>query len=185
MIRVICCCLLALLSSVGLAAQQADPRESKLMVLERLWNEAQVNRDSSALDALVSSRFVNTEWDGEISDKQRFLADIKDPRFKPTLANIQDVEDEFLRRHRGGYRCLSHAGNLPGQALRPRRPLHRHLGDGPRQMAVRRQPYQPAQEVSRSSSCFRALARCFRAGIYTLINSFYARTPRPEREAMI
>ena len=56
MIRSIGCCLLLALSSVALAAQQADPRESKLLVLERLWNEAQVNRDASALDALVSSR---------------------------------------------------------------------------------------------------------------------------------
>lgn len=95
MIRTVCCFLI--LASVGMAAaQQADPREGKLLVLERLWNEAQVNRDSSALDALVSSRFVNTEWDGEISDKQRFLADIKDPLFKPTLTNIQDVKMNFF-----------------------------------------------------------------------------------------
>ena len=92
----ICCCLVLVLGSVRVAAQQADPRESKLLVLERLWNEAQVHRDSSALDALVSSRFVNTEWDGEISDKQRFLADIKDPRFKPTVANIQEVKMNFF-----------------------------------------------------------------------------------------
>jgi ketosteroid isomerase-like protein len=92
----ICCCVLLALSSVAMSAQQADPRESKLLVLERLWNEAQVNRDASALDALVSSRFVNTEWDGEISDKQRFLADIRDPRFKPTTANIQDVKMNFF-----------------------------------------------------------------------------------------
>ncbi len=90
------CCLLLALGSVGLAAQQADPRESKLLILEHLWNEAQVNRDSSALDALVSSRFINTEYDGEQSDKQRFLADIKDPQFKPTLANIQDVKMNFF-----------------------------------------------------------------------------------------
>lgn len=96
MIRTISCCLLLALSAVSLAAQQADPRESKLMVLERLWNEAQVNRDSAALDALVSSRFVNTEWDGEISDKQKFLADIKDPRFKPAQANIQDLKMNFF-----------------------------------------------------------------------------------------
>lgn len=95
MIRTICCFLI--LASVQMAtAQHADPRESKLVVLERLWNEAQVNRDSSALDALVSSRFVNTEWDGELSDKQRFLADIKDPLFKPTLANIQDLKMNFF-----------------------------------------------------------------------------------------
>ena len=90
-----CCFLLALTSSVS-AAQQADARESKLLVLEHLWNEAQVHRDSSALDALVSSRFINTEWDGELSDKQRFLADVKDPLFKPTLANISDVKMNFF-----------------------------------------------------------------------------------------
>jgi ketosteroid isomerase-like protein len=92
---IFCCCLLAL-GSVALNAQQADPRESKILVLERLWNEAQVNRDASALNALVSSRFVNTEWDGEISDKQTFLADIKDPRFKPSQATIQNVKMNFF-----------------------------------------------------------------------------------------
>jgi ketosteroid isomerase-like protein len=86
------CCFLLALGSIGLAAQQADPRESKLLILERLWNEAQVNRDSAALDQLISSRFVNTEYDGEVSDKQKFLADIRDPLFKPTLATIQDVK---------------------------------------------------------------------------------------------
>jgi ketosteroid isomerase-like protein len=96
MIRTLCCCLLLSLSSIGLAAQQADPRESKLLILERLWNEAQVNRDAPVLDALVSSRFVNTEYDGEVSNKQKFLADIKDPQFKPTIANIQDVKMNFF-----------------------------------------------------------------------------------------
>ena len=96
MIRTLCCCLLLTLSSIGLAAQQADPRESKLLILERLWNEAQVNRDAPVLDALVSSRFVNTEYDGEVSNKQKFLADIKDPQFKPTIANIQDVKMNFF-----------------------------------------------------------------------------------------
>ena len=94
--RTFFCYLLLAFSAIRISAQQADPRESKLLVLERLWNEAQVNRDSSALDQLVSSRFINTEWDGEISDKQRFLADIKDPQFKPAMANIQDVKMNFF-----------------------------------------------------------------------------------------
>jgi ketosteroid isomerase-like protein len=96
MIRSLCCCFLLTLSSLGLAAQQADPRESKLLILERLWNEAQVNRDAPVLDALVSSRFVNTEYDGEVSNKQKFLADIRDPQFKPSVANIQDVKMNFF-----------------------------------------------------------------------------------------
>lgn len=96
MMRTICCLLLAL-GSIGVAAaQQPDPRENRLLVFERMWNEAQVNRDSAALDALVSSRFVNTEWDGEVSDKRKFLADIKDPLFKPSFVNIQDVKMNFF-----------------------------------------------------------------------------------------
>jgi ketosteroid isomerase-like protein len=95
-IRVICSCLVLAFVVTGLSAQQADPRETKLLVLERLWNEAQVHRDAAALDALVSSRFINTEYDGEVSDEQRFLADIRDPRFKPSLANIQDLKMNFF-----------------------------------------------------------------------------------------
>jgi ketosteroid isomerase-like protein len=97
MIRNLCCCLILAVGSVAVSAQQAaDPRESKLMVLERLWNEAQVHRDAAALDALVSNRFINTEYDGEVSDKRQFLADIKDPLYKPSLANIQDVKMNFF-----------------------------------------------------------------------------------------
>lgn len=96
MTRSIFCGLFLTLAVIHAAAQQADPRESKLLVLERLWNEAQVHRDSAALDQLVSSRFVNTEWDGEVSDKQKFLSDIKDPLFKPTLATIQNVKMNFF-----------------------------------------------------------------------------------------
>lgn len=96
MTRTICCYLLLILAAVFLAAQQADPRESKLIALEHLWNEAQVNRDAPALDQLVSSRFVNTEYDGDVSDKQKFLADIKDPLFKPSLANISDLKMNFF-----------------------------------------------------------------------------------------
>jgi ketosteroid isomerase-like protein len=96
MIRNLFCFLLLALSSTVLAAQHADPRETRLLVLERMWNEAQVNRDAAALEGLVSSRFVNTEWDGEVSNKQKFLADIKDPLFKPTGLTIQDVKMNFF-----------------------------------------------------------------------------------------
>jgi ketosteroid isomerase-like protein len=96
MIRNLFYCLLLGAVSTALVAQQTDPRETKLLVLERMWTEAQVNRDAAALEGLVSSRFVNTEWDGEVSGKQKFLADIRDPLFKPTGLTIQDVKMNFF-----------------------------------------------------------------------------------------
>jgi len=72
-------------------------QENKLVVLERLWNDAQVHRDSRALESLIADRFVNTEYDGEVSDREKFLADIKDPEFKPSAVNIHDVKANLYR----------------------------------------------------------------------------------------
>ena len=60
--------------------------------MERLWNEAQVNRDSRSLDAMLGANFVNTEYDGEVSDRNKFLADIKDPQFNLASLTIQDAK---------------------------------------------------------------------------------------------
>ena len=81
--------LVAWLSSA--TAQNAGTIESKLLVLERMWNEAQVQRDAHALEGLIGEHFVNTEYDGELSDRQKFLADIADPEFQLSAMNLRDM----------------------------------------------------------------------------------------------
>jgi len=66
--------------------------ETKLLALERLWNESQVTRDANALSSMIADRFVNTEWDGEVSSRGKFLEEIADPQFKADLLNIEDVK---------------------------------------------------------------------------------------------
>jgi len=88
-------CLLALcLCSPGqnLKKEDSESRENQLIALERLWNEAQIHRDAHALASMIGDKFVNTEWDGEVSERGKFLADIADPRFKALSLNIQDVK---------------------------------------------------------------------------------------------
>jgi ketosteroid isomerase-like protein len=41
---------------------------------------------------MIGTSFINTEYDGEVSDKGKFLADIKDPRFNLTSLTIQDLK---------------------------------------------------------------------------------------------
>jgi ketosteroid isomerase-like protein len=89
--------MLAVVALAQNARQDLSAQESKLLVLEHLWNEAQVSRDASALQGMISDRFINTEWDGEVSDRDKFLADIRDPRFKPTALTIQDVKVSSYR----------------------------------------------------------------------------------------
>jgi hypothetical protein len=79
------------------ATSDSRAQETRLVALERLWNESQVNRDSSALASLIGDHFVNTEWDGEVSERGKFLADIADPAFKVNALNIQDVKVNLYR----------------------------------------------------------------------------------------
>ena len=94
MLRSTCCCLLLGLVSMAAVAQKAkdDSQPAKLLVMEHLWNEAQVNHDARALDGMIGASFINTEYDGEVSDKAKFLADIKDPHFNLTSLTIQDLK---------------------------------------------------------------------------------------------
>ncbi|HWX92994.1 MAG TPA: nuclear transport factor 2 family protein [Terriglobales bacterium] len=63
---------------------------------EHLWNDAQIHRDSHALEALIADGFVNTEYDGEVSERDKFLADIKNPELKPSADEDSRRESERL-----------------------------------------------------------------------------------------
>jgi hypothetical protein len=93
MLRATCCFLLLAFLGQAVAQNPKDnSQQTKLLVMEHLWNEAQVNRDARALDSLIGAAFVNTEYDGEVSDKAKFLADIKDPQFNLSNLSIQDLK---------------------------------------------------------------------------------------------
>jgi hypothetical protein len=68
---------------------------SNLVALERLWNQAQLTRDAKAIANMIGDRFTNTEFDGAVSNREKFLADFADPQFKPSLMNIQDIKVEM------------------------------------------------------------------------------------------
>src|SRR5579862_3917100 len=93
----ICCLLLSACAFAQGGTSEASAQEAKLVVLERLWNDAQVHRDSHAIQALIADRFINTEYDGEVSEREKFLADIKDPEFQPSVMNIRDVKVNVFR----------------------------------------------------------------------------------------
>jgi len=68
---------------------------NNLVALERMWNQAQVSRDAAAVGSMIGDRFVNTEYDGEVSNRGKFLAEFADPKFAPSVMSIQNVEVEM------------------------------------------------------------------------------------------
>jgi len=86
-------CLVYQLAAVAQTVSYgAGSQESQLVSLERMWSEALVHRDSQALATMIADKFVNTEWNGEVSDRGKFLADIAEPKFDATSLTIQDVK---------------------------------------------------------------------------------------------
>ncbi|MFY9560580.1 MAG: nuclear transport factor 2 family protein [Terriglobales bacterium] len=92
MIKPIFCCLLVAGCAFAQTPKAVSYTETSLIALERMWNQAQVSRDATAIASMIGDRFVNTEYDGEVSNRGKFLADFADPKFKPSLMNIQNVE---------------------------------------------------------------------------------------------
>jgi ketosteroid isomerase-like protein len=92
-----CCVVLSLCAFGQSGNADTHTQEVRLLTLEHLWNEAQVSRDANALANMIGDKFVNTEWDGEVTERGKFLEGIADPQFKPSVLSIQDVKVNLFR----------------------------------------------------------------------------------------
>jgi hypothetical protein len=90
-----CCALISVFAFAQTSKTNSTADTAKLVALERMWNQAQVIRDATGVASMIGDKFINTEWDGEVSDRGKFLADFADPKFQPSLMNIQDVKVEM------------------------------------------------------------------------------------------
>ncbi len=96
MMKPIFCCIVVAVCALAQSPKNVSSSEGNtLIALERMWNQAQVSLDAKAIAAMIGDRFVNTEFDGEVSNRGKFLADFVDPKFKPSLMNIEDVKVEM------------------------------------------------------------------------------------------
>ena len=89
--------LLALASmpfSQNISMAQGD--ETKIIALENLWNQMQINHDADAMGKLLDSDFVLTDYDGAVLTKGQFLAAIRDKSMQLTVEVSDDMK---LHRH--------------------------------------------------------------------------------------
>ena len=90
--------LLVALWAVPLAQNSPKPEgdETKIIALENLWNQMQINRDADAMGKMLDSDFVFTDYDGTVMTKGQFLASIRDPSNQVTVEVSTDMK---LHRH--------------------------------------------------------------------------------------
>jgi ketosteroid isomerase-like protein len=87
-------CLLVLLGTTSLfvSAQENDPAvQSKIIALEKAWNQAYKIGDTKALDALLDDAIVLVNDDGSVQSKKEFLVSVH-----ATNAQEQQVAPESM-----------------------------------------------------------------------------------------
>jgi ketosteroid isomerase-like protein len=75
---------------------RAQGDETKIIALENLWNQMQLNHDADAMAKLLDDDFVFTDYDGTVMSKSQFLASIRDKSYQLT---VEASEDMKLHRH--------------------------------------------------------------------------------------
>src|SRR5215813_8557775 len=64
-------------------APQSDDA-SKIIAMENLWNQMQLNHDAPAMEKMLDEDFVLTDYDGSLLNRSQFLGSIKDPSIQLT-----------------------------------------------------------------------------------------------------
>jgi ketosteroid isomerase-like protein len=74
----------------------AQGDETKVIALENLWNQMQLNHDADAMGKILDPDFVLTDYDGTVMSKAQFLVSIRDVSNQLT---VEVSEDMKLHRH--------------------------------------------------------------------------------------
>jgi len=82
--------LIALFSVQNISRAQGD--ETKIIALENLWNQIQINHDADAMAKMLDKDFVLTDYDGSVMNKAQFLASIRDSANQLTVEVSEDMK---------------------------------------------------------------------------------------------
>ena len=73
-------------ASIGIAKQldsKTSADENRILMLESAWNSAEQQKNTRALDELLASSLVYTDYDGSFMTKSEFLASVANPSLHP------------------------------------------------------------------------------------------------------
>ena len=87
------CVFVVALAMMGIAQERAKPsgEEGRIIALESAWDQAEQNKDATALANLLADNLVYVDYDGSLSNKQQFLARIKSASVSSEQINNEGV----------------------------------------------------------------------------------------------
>jgi ketosteroid isomerase-like protein len=64
---------------------QENGEAAKVMALENVWNQAEMQQDTHAIESLMTADFVLTTFDGTVQNKAQYIASVKDKDYHPQI----------------------------------------------------------------------------------------------------
>lgn len=80
---------LLLLTVITRAQESASDDAGRILSLETLWNQAELQQDTAAVDHLLAEKFIYVDVDGSLQNKAEFLNGIKN---RPEHIDVIGVE---------------------------------------------------------------------------------------------
>src|SRR5260370_32321264 len=78
-------------SGVGQESVKPSGEEGRIIALESAWDQAEQNRDATALAGWLADNLVYVDYDGSLSNKQQFLESIKSTAVTSEQINNEGV----------------------------------------------------------------------------------------------
>src|SRR5258708_21839267 len=87
------CVFVSAWAAMGSGQESVKPsgEEGRIIALESAWDQAEQNKDATALANLLSDNLVYVDYDGSLSNKQQFLASVKSTSVSSEQINNEGV----------------------------------------------------------------------------------------------
>src|SRR5260370_11699239 len=87
------CVLVSAWAAIGIGQESVKPsgEEGRIIALESAWDQAEQNRDATALAGLLADNLVYVDYDGSLSNKQQVLESVKRAQVASEQINNEGV----------------------------------------------------------------------------------------------
>src|SRR5216683_6814876 len=87
------CVFFSACAAIGIAQESVKPsgEEGRIIALESAWDQAEQNKDATALTGLLADNLVYVDYDGSVSNKQEFLDSVKSGNVTSEQINNEGV----------------------------------------------------------------------------------------------
>lgn len=75
--------LVSILAGISVAQSDTDFDKRRIISLENAWNQAQWQKDRTALDMLLDPDLIYVEYDGTLMGKTEYVANLLSPSLHP------------------------------------------------------------------------------------------------------